>query len=490
MSSTDTLRQNDLKSKNISLLIVLGIALLGGVIVTYLNEYFNEALFYGVGLIVYILGYLLFKFVIKKETWFPYFMIVVAYGIMISFIFVFQAEISLIAVFFLLLFLAAAHFFTPVFVIGFFAGLAGIILTFKTPQPDQADILADHLPTVLIAYILTGLITFIVLMLNRNQLAKVEQLLEMSEKNAAEKDQRRLNLEANVEAISSQISSMNQRVQHNIASHEQLSSTINDVSANGVAQNNQLNQITNNSTATINQMHQLTNELTQLENSFEESQSIAQTGNILSNELSINTTTLFNQIEKLSTIFKSLTSNINETSQFLEDIVSVSEQTNLLALNASIEASRAGEAGRGFTVVANEIRNLAETTNQIVVQITDNIDEVNYTNKSAVKQVNLNLKNVSEQLKDTKQLNEVFNQITQSLGTLHEQIGAFEQVTSTVEQNAEVIGESSSSLTEIIGRTTTSLEEMSSTVENLNKEDRQIGSDMEDAETNARNLTK
>lgn len=490
MSATQTLRQNDLKSKNISLLIAFGIALIGGVIVAYLNDNMNEALFYGIGLIINIFGYLLIKFAFKKEVWFPYFMIVVAYGIMISFIFVFQGELSFIAIFFLLLFLAAAHFFTPVFLIGFFAGIAGIILTFQTLQPAQADILADHLLAVLVAYILTGLIAFIVLRLNRNQFSKIEQLLETSEKNVAEKEQQRLNLETNVGSIISQISSVNQRVQHNIASQEQLSHAINEVAANGVAQSNQLNNITNNSTATISQMHRLTNELTQLENSFEDSQSIAQTGNILSNELSINTTTLFNQIEKLSAIFKSLTSNINETSQFLEDIVSVSEQTNLLALNASIEASRAGEAGRGFTVVANEIRLLAETTNQIVVQITDNIDEVNYTNNSAVKQVNLNLKNVSDQLKDTKRLNDVFTQITQSLGTLHEQIGSFEEVTSTVEQNADIIGDSTSSLTAIINRTTTSLSEMSTTVENLNKDERQIVSDMEDTEAIARNISK
>lgn len=490
MSSTSTLRHNDLRSKNITLLIAFGIALLGGVIVAYLNEDVNEAVFYGVGLIINIAGYVLIKFAFKKETWFPYFMIFVGYGIMITFIFVFQGEVSFIAIFFLLLFLATAHFLTSVFMIGFVLGLVGIILTFQMPQLEQADILAGHLFAVLVAYILTGLIAFIVLRLNRNQLSKIEQLLEISEQNTIEKEQRHLDFEANVESIISQISNVNQRVQQNIVSQEQLSSAISEVATNGVAQNNQLVNITDNSTATITQMQRLTNEFTQLKDSFEDTQSIAHTGNSISNEVSINTTNLYNQIEKLSTIFKSLTSNISETSQFLEDIISVSEQTNLLALNASIEAARAGEAGRGFSVVAKEIRLLAETTNEIVVQITDNIDEVNYTNKSAVEQVNLNLKNVSEQLKDTKQLNDVFTQITQSLGTLHDQIGAFEEVTSSVAKNAEGISGSTSSLSEIIGRTTTSLGEISATIDNLNIEERQIGSDMEDTESSARNLAK
>src|SRR5690625_6623291 len=113
---------------------------------------------------------------------------------------------------------------------------------------------------------------------------------------------------------------------------------------------------------------------------------------------------MIGHIRELSDTFHSLTSNIQETGQFLEQITDVSKQTNLLALNASIEAARAGEAGQGFSVVANEIRNLAETTNNIVDQITVNLNEVNVTNRTALEAMKTNVENVTNNLKETREV--------------------------------------------------------------------------------------
>ncbi len=97
------------------------------------------------------------------------------------------------------------------------------------------------------------------------------------------------------------------------------------------------------------------------------------------------------KISELSQDISASAHAVNQVEESVESIGSVvgtiqgiSEQTNLLALNAAIEAARAGEAGRGFAVVADEVRNLAQRTQQATVEIQDMITQLQSSANSAV----------------------------------------------------------------------------------------------------------
>lgn len=109
-----------------------------------------------------------------------------------------------------------------------------------------------------------------------------------------------------------------------------------------------------------------------------------QNGHKILQEATSTITSLANQMNDTSGVITSLADRTQSIGSILEVIRGISEQTNLLALNAAIEAARAGEAGRGFAVVADEVRNLATKTAQSTNEIQTMIDQLQDEAKNAV----------------------------------------------------------------------------------------------------------
>ncbi|MBA4390884.1 MAG: hypothetical protein C0399_08085 [Syntrophus sp. (in: bacteria)] len=145
------------------------------------------------------------------------------------------------------------------------------------------------------------------------------------------------------------------------------------------------------------------------------------------------------RIDQSAELIKSLGERSNQIGEIINVINEIADQTNLLALNAAIEAARAGEAGRGFAVVADEVKKLAERTANSTAEIGSMINSM----QGEVKQIVVSMGDITSEVKSGVELS------TQAGGVLRTIVGSVDQLHIMVQQIASATEEMAATSEEI-----------------------------------------
>jgi methyl-accepting chemotaxis protein len=156
------------------------------------------------------------------------------------------------------------------------------------------------------------------------------------------------------------------------------------------------------------------------------------------------------RVKRTANTIDALGASSEQIGEIVGTIEDIADQTNLLALNAAIEAARAGEQGRGFAVVADEVRALAERTSKATKEIGGMIKSIQNETRDAVKSMEEGVREVEkgavssqrsgESLKDIlDQINEVNSQINQIATAAEQQTATTSEITVNIQQVTEIV---------------------------------------------------
>ncbi|HET6867512.1 MAG TPA: HAMP domain-containing methyl-accepting chemotaxis protein [Solirubrobacteraceae bacterium] len=191
---------------------------------------------------------------------------------------------------------------------------------------------------------------------------------------------------------------------------------------------------------------------------------------------------------EVSEAIQQLASKSEQIGQIVQAITGIAEQTNLLALNAVIEAARAGEQGRGFAVVAEEVRKLAEESQQAAREISELIGAIQTDTGRAVEVVENGARRTQDGAAVVEQTREAFQRIGASVEDMTERIEQIAAVAEQISASAQHMQESVGEIAAVAEQSSASTQEVSASTEETSAAAQQISASAHALASNAHRL--
>ncbi|CAI9393658.1 methyl-accepting chemotaxis protein [Niallia sp. Sow4_A1] len=261
-----------------------------------------------------------------------------------------------------------------------------------------------------------------------------------------------------------------------LASSEEIGRAMAEIAEGAVSQASELEEVKREIDSLTNSIDNMEGKNQIIKQATENAQEASHNGQKTINSLKICNENASKSTNDVSIGISSLYQKVLDISKITSTINRIAEQTNLLALNASIEAARAGEHGKGFSVVANEVRNLAEETNSATKQIQDMIQNIEKEMESTVMSIYETTNQTAEldtAVKDTeKEFTAIAAAVINSIAAVKEMTGELNRV---VEQNNHIsrsiamVSEVSESVAAAVEQIASSTDEQTSAIGNMAK---------------------
>ncbi len=336
----------------------------------------------------------------------------------------------------------------------------------------KGEILMDLLPVNLIALLICVVLAWLLAQAISNPIKGMVQVIERIERNSDltvrldegygdELGQIASSLNRMLEKFQQILSDVNSATVHVARSAREMSVSMQEVNGRIEKQSRDTELLTTSANEMTSSFDEVTHNMTQAAEMARNSSQQSQQGKseVESSIRLINS--LAGEVENAAEVIRKLDEDSDRIGNVLAVIKSIAEQTNLLALNAAIEAARAGEQGRGFAVVADEVRTLAQRVQESTQEIEGMIESVQAGTQQAMKTMTAGRERAEECVRQAMQAGEALELIAEAVEGITElnsriaiaaeqQNGVIESINSNIQSIADISGCNAESLSECV----------------------------------------